>query len=370
MDKKDKIALRILSKWLKKGNMAMRMRNILPYSGLSYRERESVAKLLHNIVRWKRYYDFILEYHSMDKEPNNYIDLARNKIKIDRKIENVIPKEKFVAIRYSFSDYIANLLEEKFPELIEYLNSEPDTTLCVNLIKTTRERVLDILFEEGIRGKSSILETAVITESIARYSYVIRQGLAHVQDEASQLIAKITVSFGMRILDYCCGSGGKTLAMASITRNKAKLYAYDINKDKLLNLKKRMSIYRAKIKILWEKPKKKFEVVLVDAPCSGIGASRRNPEAKYISSCREYQIKQLEILKEASKVVKKNGYLIYAVCTFTPEETVEVSKIFLKKFKEFREVEVNYDMLKELDVGYLTSIPGGDIFYLSVFRRS
>ncbi|RLG59564.1 MAG: RsmB/NOP family class I SAM-dependent RNA methyltransferase [Candidatus Hydrothermarchaeota archaeon] len=367
MSKINEITIKIVEKWLRKGNMARCLRNVLPYTRLSLRERERIARAMHSIARWKRWYDFLIDYYELERSARTYVELATNKLKVDfEEAEKALPEEKRLAIRYSFSDYISGILEKNFPELIDYLNREPLTTLCVNLNKISREEAMDTLAEEGFKSKPLKLPTAILTEPIARYSSLIKEGKAHVQDEASQLVAKITSSLGRKILDYCAGTGGKTLAMASITRNVAKLYAYDIDKTKLDILKQRASLYKAKVKVIY-KLGKTFDVVLVDAPCSGVGVARRNPEAKYIDkkTCEEFAEKQLSILEEASKRVKKDKYLVYSVCTFTPKETTEVVDKFIARF-DFELYKIEHEGIKN---GF-TSLPEGDIFFIAIFKRA
>ena len=282
MDKKEKVAIAIIKKWFRKGNITRCMRDILPNSNLNLIDREEVAKIIHDIVRWKRWYDFLIEFYDMERNAETYFKIAINEYDLDyEKAEKEIPKEKYVAIRYSFSDFLANYLKNK-PEFINHLNKEAKTTLCINFNKGNKEKIIGILRNEKINAyESEYVETAILTESRARYSKVVKEGYAHIQDESSQLISKITANYGKKILDYCAGNGGKTLAIASITRNEADIYVNDVNERKLDILKKRAMLFNANVKMM---EKGKYDVVLVDAPCAGVGAARRNPEAKYIDS--------------------------------------------------------------------------------------
>ena len=133
------------------------------------------------------------------------------------------------------------------------------------------------------------------------------------------------------------------------------------------NLRKRAENYSADIK-LW-KNERDFDVVLVDAPCSGIGAAARNPVAKYQEDLKKYPKLQYEILEEVRNYVAKNGYLIYSVCTFNPDETHGVIDRFLKVNKNFKLENLKFEeeyMKKERD-GYFITL--GDIIYFSVMRR-
>lgn len=361
----EKVAEMIIYKYLKKGNLTRCMRDILPQSGLSDNERNEVAEIVHNFVRWKRLYRFIIEERNLEEKPRNYVKLF-----LEGAHENAssYPFE----YKYSLSDYMAEVLRDK-ENLAAYLNQKPPTTLCVNLNKSSTDEVIEKLKSEGIDAKKSILKTAVITSPHGRYSQIIKEKKAHVQDENSQLISLITVNLGNSILDYCAGNGGKTLSMASMSKNSKLIHCYDVSREKLKILKKRCEEYYAKAIINFEVPKNKFDVVLVDAPCTGVGVARRNPDAKYINGPEGYTNVQLEILKNAFKNVKDGGYLIYAVCSFLPEETDEV-------VKKFREIKDNIEVLsmekipmalhlEKNDLGFYTNIPNGDIFYISVVLK-
>ena len=356
----DKVAIAIIRKWLKKGNISRCMRDLLPSSSLNLIERERVAELIHKIVRWKRWYDFLMDYYNLEKIPENYVKIAKNEISFDyEEVEKNIPKGQYIAIRQSFSDFMAKIVKS-YPEFIKHLNEEAKTTLCVNFNKSSRAEVIEMLKKEGLQAKKSLLETSLITESRARYSQVVKKGFAHVQDESSQLIAKIVSMLGKKILDYCAGNGGKTLAMASITKNNATIHVHDENKNRLKTLERRALLYNAKIFPMNEN--EKYDVVLVDAPCTGVGAARRNPEAKYTASLNNFPEKQLEILKNASNFVK--SYLIYSICSFIPEETMVVEKL-----NGFKKIDFKLNGLKKTKNGFFTWLPEGDILFISILKR-
>lgn len=363
MDSKD-IAIKVISKYLKKNQMAMCLRDILPSSNLSLEERQNVADIANNVVRWKRLYDNILDEIGLTKSPEAYVNLALENKQNDWSTDNF-------EIKYSISSYVASILKNK-QDWIKYLNEKPPTTLCVNFNKSNTEEVIKILETEKLPAEKSNLETAILTSSIGRYSTVVKKNFAHVQDESSQLIAYITVSLGDNILDFCAGNGGKSLSIASISRNKKKLYAYDINFQKRLTLERRIKEFNADILII-EKPSNiKFDVVLVDAPCTGIGAARRNPEAKYIDGPEKYPETQQKILEEAAQKVKPNGFIFYTVCTFTPDETQEVVKKFSKE-KEFKISNLNKtaysQFLNKTRYGAYIFLPKGDIFFISILKN-
>ena len=356
----EKVAISIIKKWLRKGNIARCMRDILPNANLTFDERENVAKLIHSIVRWKRWYEYIMDFYGIEKTPANYLKIAKGDIRINEKeAEKSIPPEKFIAIRHSFSDFLAEFLKDK-PQFIHHLNKEAKTTLCVNWNKIDRKNAIKMLEKEEIKAYKGNIETSIITESKARYSNLVKNGYAHVQDESSQLIAKITTEYGSSILDYCAGNGGKTLAMTSLIKNKAAIYVHDANDAKIRVLKRRALMHDAKIKMF--DASKKYDAILVDAPCTGVGAARRNPEAKYVEGIDDFPMIQKMILDEAWKYLEKGGHLVYSICSFLPEEATAV--------EEYGEsIPLNEKGLKRYENGYITWLEEGDILFLSVVEK-
>ena len=355
MNKIDRIAARIISKYLRKGNMARAMRDILPRSGLSFEEREEVAKIVHSIVRYILYYDFLLERMNLDKSPKNYIALYHRNIDVDA------PKH----VKYSLSPELASVTPDEFLRII---NREPETTLCINLPRISRKEAIEKLKEEGFEAEPHVPESAVITNSAARYSSLVKGGLAMVQDASSQMVAKIAASLGSDILDYCAGSGGKTLAMHALFPKKI-YYAYDINRRKLDSLEKRASVWGMNVRVFFDGVNGQFSVVLVDAPCSGVGAAARNPEAKYQNEFDKFSNLQVTILNEAKKFVQSGGYLVYVVCSYTPQETEEVVMRFLNENEGFKVEKRNFEDKYFKLSRFGAYILAGDVFYMAILRR-
>ncbi len=358
----------VIERWLRKGNMAARMRDVLPKSGLSLEEREEVAEIVHSVVRWKKWYDFVMEHYSLPRKMETYVRLARSPQDWES-AENAVPGDRYTEIRYSFSPHMAELIDSEFPKLREYLNREPETVLCVNYNKATKDEVIESLESEGLKAEDSVVESAIITDSRARYSKAVGEGMAQVQDESSQLIAGITSGLGERILDYCSGNGVKTIAMASFRRNEGKIGAWDIDPKKREILKRRARRFSADIEVP-DAPEGKHDVVFVDAPCTGVGSARRNPEAKYIDGAGDFPDVQFSILNEAKGHVEENGYLVYCVCSFTPQETVAVVDRFLSENPDFSEKEIEEKHLRRMENGYLTDLPEGDVMYLCVMKKT
>lgn len=358
-------AEKIIAKYIRKGNMSRCLRDILPSSGLTKEQREQVADIVHDVVRWKKLYDYLLNEQGKQKNPEQYVRFAVEKIQDNSKVTSF-------EYRYSCSPYVAQLLKKK-PQWADYLNESPPTTLCVNNNTSSIHNITRILQSEKLPVKQGHLPTAILSASIARYSSVIQSYYAHVQDEASQLISLLAVEQGDTIMDFCAGNGGKSLAMASLTKNEKKLYAYEINIKKREVLKQRCNDYVASVEVCDHVPSTMFDVVLVDAPCTGIGAARRNPEVKYVQESGEFPSLQLRILNEAMHYVRPGGFLLYSVCTITPEETQHVTETFsethnmsLLPLKNSNHV----DLLETHRFGAYTHVPDGDLFFVCLFQVS
>jgi 16S rRNA (cytosine967-C5)-methyltransferase len=360
----EKVAVRVITKYLKKGNMARCLRDILPSAHLSRKQREDIADIVHMVIRWKHLFEHIIETQGLAASAETYVQLGMDGAQADAAL---YPFE----YRYSCSPYVAGILKD-LGDWAEYLNETPPTTLCVNFNKTTTEKVISMLQEESLAAERSLLQTALLTTSISKYSKVVQERYAHVQDENSQLVSFLASSLGNILFDFCAGNGGKSLAIASMTKNKKKLHAYEINATRRTTLKQRCSEYNANVIVEESLPKRKFDLVLVDAPCTGLGAARRNPEAKYIDGAGNFPQTQVSLLKQAETNVKAGGLLFYAVCTITPEETTGVIEKFINEngfsLLQLEDFQYNKYLLKNTN-GFVTSLPRGDLFFISVLKK-
>ena len=400
-EREKKVAVEIVQKYLRKGNMAMCMRDILPRSGFTREQRDSVARVVHRVVRWKRWYDYVLGLYMVEKTPDAYVEMAIGKHTVQEKEAKKMAVEEmgeteYLATRFSFSIYAAEAIKKVNGEWLAYLNREPETHLCVDISRVDVEYMVDMLKKEGMEARQHPqIESCVITQPGARYSTPVKNGLAIVQDVSSQTIAHLVANILLesrkggteetKMLDYCAGSGGKTIAtsfaLKKISRevkgktSRIEIHAYDINHQKLLALKKRAKQTHTDVHVHTEKPWGTYDLVLVDAPCSDLGAARRKPEAKYV---RKEDVERLvdvqkEILTEAEKRVKKGGYLVYCVCTVTPKETDHMVP-WVEKEWGLTAVEPAWgvdDVLTRWPrgKGYYTSSTGGDILFVSVMRK-
>jgi 16S rRNA (cytosine967-C5)-methyltransferase len=199
-----------------------------------------------------------------------------------------------------------------------------------------------------------------------------KSGLFEVQDASSQLVAEyLDVKPGMRVIDTCAGAGGKTLHLAALMENKGQIIAMDIYSGKLKELKRRAK--RAGAHNITTRPiessktikklKESADRVLIDAPCSGLGVLKRNPDAKWKLQpefLEKIKQTQSEILENYSKLVKKGGQLVYATCSVLPSENEKQVLHFLEKNEDFL-------FVKEKKVS--PSKSGYDGFYMALLER-
>lgn len=224
--------------------------------------------------------------------------------------------------------------------------------LRVNTVKAKRDKVLEALQSEGLAAEATPYSPWGIRlqdKAALNKHPLFLDGTLEVQDEGSQLLALLTgAKRGEIIVDFCAGAGGKTLAIGAMTANKGRIYAFDIAEKRLANLKPRMvragltNIHPERISSEHDprigRLNGKADRVLVDAPCSGLGTLRRNPDLKYRQS-PETVSKLLEqqhnILSAASALVKEQGRLVYATCSILPEENERQVERFLSEHPQF-----------------------------------
>lgn len=251
--------------------------------------------------------------------------------------------------RHNLPDWLADRLQaqlgDEFWSLAEALQQPAPLDLRVNTLKMKREEAQAKLLEAGIaaeptpfspwglrvQGKPALQKLALFAE-----------GAIEVQDEGSQLLALLTdPKRGEMVVDFCAGAGGKTLALGAAMRSTGRLYAFDVSGHRLDALKPRMArsglsnVHPAQIAHERDDRIKrlagKIDRVLIDAPCSGLGTLRRNPDLKWRQSpqsVKELQAKQGAILASAARLLKPGGRLVYATCSLLQAENEDVVAAF------------------------------------------
>lgn len=257
--------------------------------------------------------------------------------------------------RLNLPDWALPGLEERFAETLpreaEALAGTAPLDLRVNLLRGTRAAALAALAGEGIKAEPmpfSPWGLRVAGRKPIGSTKAYQSGLVEVQDEGSQLIAAITgAKPGMRVADLCAGAGGKTLAIAMTMANKGRITACDVSAPRLAGAARRFAragVDNAETHLLehgdrWGKRRAgQFDRVLVDAPCTGTGTWRRNPDARHrmgAEDLRELVAKQHEILSIGSELVKPGGLLVYATCSLLPEEDERQVDRFLAEHPAF-----------------------------------
>ena len=253
-------------------------------------------------------------------------------------------------LRHNLPDWLANALREQLPEtefwpLVAALSEPAPLDLRVNGLKARREDVQRTLADAGITAEPtphSPWGLRVQGKPALNKLEVFTSGAVEVQDEGSQLLALLLdAKRGEMVVDFCAGAGGKTLALGAAMRNTGRLYAFDVSGHRLDALKPRLArsglsnVYPAQI--AHERDDRvrrlagKIDRVLVDAPCSGLGTLRRNPDLKWRQSPQsvaELQAKQQAILASAARLLKPGGRLVYATCSLLAAENQAVAQAF------------------------------------------
>jgi 16S rRNA (cytosine967-C5)-methyltransferase len=276
------------------------------------------------------------------------------------------------------------------------LNQPAPLDLRVNALAGSREQALAGLKEAGIEAaptKLSPLGLRVVGRPALGQQPVFQQGLVEVQDEGSQLVALLADARpGQLVADFCAGAGGKTLALAGAMQNKGRLIACDVSAPRLERAVKRLrragvhNVERRaldKDAITWLKRQAgRFDRVLVDAPCSGTGTWRRNPDMKWRigpEDVAELQRVQADVLDRAAKLVKPTGRLIYATCSMLEAENEGAIASFLARRDDFRVLPVGDVWASVLsgacpvDGPYLRLTParhGTDGFFAAILERN
>ncbi len=252
-------------------------------------------------------------------------------------------------LRHNLPDWLAGPLREQlgdgFWPLAASLNEPAPLDLRVNTQKAKRDEVRDALDAAGIPSEATPFSPWGLRlqgkPAVNKLDLFVR-GSVEVQDEGSQLLALLTdAKRGEMVVDFCAGAGGKTLALGAAMRNTGRLYAFDVSGHRLEALKPRLArsglsnVHPAQIAHERDDRIKrlsgKIDRVLIDAPCSGLGTLRRNPDLKWRQSPKsveELQVKQAAILAGAARLLKSGGRLVYATCSLLAAENEVIAEAF------------------------------------------
>ncbi|MCX7744700.1 MAG: RsmB/NOP family class I SAM-dependent RNA methyltransferase [Flavobacteriales bacterium] len=295
---------------------------------------------------------------------------------IHRKAQLVLqdPAVRSLLPNWLFERFSQELGSEATERLMKIQNEEPPVFIRVNTLKTTEEELFQILISEGLAPERTGISNALKINNAARLfkTKAFYEGKYEVQDLHSQQISLIVAPQpGQRIIDACAGAGGKTLHLAALMRNKGKIIALDVSEKKLQELQRRLNkagvsmveSRRIDSKKVIKRLENSADVVLIDAPCSGTGVLRRNPDIRWLLDEMELnrlvQIQQ-ELLNDYVHCVKPGGKVVYSTCSILPSENEKQIEMFLQQHP-YSEVEFE----QRLDA----TSQGGDGFYVAVIRK-
>ncbi len=315
--------------------------------------------------------------------------------------ELAFPKEPIerLGVQYSYPDWMVREFlglygESETEQVLKSLNEPAPLTLRVNVLKTSVDQCQAELATQSIQTTRTKFSPfgLQLTRRLNVFSLnAFQDGKFEVQDEGSQILPMlIDPKPTAKVLDACAGAGGKSLGFAALMKNRGEIFASDTNGYRLKELKKRSRRAGAfnirpveveNLSDLAEKYRAYFDVVFVDAPCSGLGTIRRNPGMKWSvteETVNEVSEKQSMILAQCADLVKPNGRLIYATCTLLKEENEDIVLGFLSKNPKFS-LKLPETMLAQVGlmnarsgdfVKLMPHIHGTDGFFCAVMERA
>jgi len=375
------------------------------------RERATLAETVYAVLRKKLLFEALAQGGSGPRErrlailgfhgPRDFLKSALNdteKAWLDA-CDTVLPSGTGPGLldmhRHNLPEWLVAPLKAQlggeFWALVDALGQPAPLDLRVNALNAKRPQVQSELAKDGVKafetpfspwglridGKPAINKMEVFT-----------RGAVEVQDEGSQLLALLLdARRGEMVVDFCAGAGGKTLAIGATMRNTGRLYAFDTSAHRLEALKPRLArsglsnVHPAAIAHERDDRIKrlagKIDRVLVDAPCSGLGTLRRNPDLKWRQSPKaveELVAKQTAILQSAARLLKPGGRLVYATCSILPEENESIAHAFSEANKEFTSLpaaEILSNLGVEAAAGLCSGpVSGGDYLRLWPHRHA
>lgn len=363
------------------------------HRGLGPRERATLAETVYTVLRKKQLFDHFSPSGSGPKErrlailgfygPGDFLRSALTEQEVNwlDQCEKVNVADLMERHRHNLPEWLVQPLKDQlgdeFWPLVDSFNKGAGLDLRVNALNSKRSDMQKELAQLGIKalptpfspwglriaGKPALNKTDAFT-----------RGALEVQDEGSQLLAMLLdAKRGEMVVDFCAGAGGKTLAIGAAMRSTGRLYAFDTSAHRLDSFKSRQArsglsnVHPAVIAHERDDRVKrlsgKIDRVLVDAPCTGLGTLRRNPDLKWRQSpegVQEMVIKQTSILESAARLLKSGGRLVYATCSVLPQENEAIAEAFTERHDDFLVLNVG-EILSELKVDGAASLcSGGD----------
>ena len=352
------------------------------HRGFGPRERATMAETVYTVLRKKQLFDHFSPSGSGPKERRLAIlgfygpgDFLRSALSDQEKnwldqCEKIKPEDLMERHRHNLPEWLVQPLKDQFGTdfwpLVESFNQGAGLDLRVNTFKAKRDEVQKALAATGIKAVATPYSPwglRIAGKPALNKHEAFLRGDFEVQDEGSQLLALLLdAKRGEMVVDFCAGAGGKTLALGAAMRSTGRLYAFDTSAGRLDAFKSRLArsglsnVHPAAIAHERDDRVKrltgKIDRVLVDAPCTGLGTLRRNPDLKWRQSpqsVEEMAAKQAAILQSAARLVKSGGRLVYATCSVLPQENEAIAQAFSETNKDFAAMEAG-DILTGLKI--------------------
>jgi 16S rRNA (cytosine967-C5)-methyltransferase len=381
------------------------------HEALGQHERAFIAEAVFGVLRRKR----VLEHLTRQASPRRLLLawLARFDGISVREIASVVtPQESdwLIEVKAASLDGLPPAVLAELPDWVyerlagelghaealtlgRALQEPAPLDLRVNLVRTDRESALSRLRQSGIAAAPTPYSPVGIRvegkPAINRHPLFL-EGAVEVQDEGSQLIGYLLAPRRHDlVVDFCAGAGGKSLMLGAMMHSQGRVYAFDVSPGRLARLKPRLKrsglsnlhphLLRSEHDTKVKRLAGKIDRVLVDAPCSGLGTLRRNPDLKWRQSpegVEEMRVKQAAILHAASTLVKTGGRLVYATCSLLPEENEKIVDAFMAQYPAFEPLSCP-GLLEQQGIAIDTAermrlwphIHGTDGFFAAVFER-
>ena len=361
--------------------------------GLGPRERATMAETVYTVLRKKLLFDHLAPSGSGPKErrlailgfygPGDFLRSALTEQETNwlDQCEKVSPNDLMERHRHNLPEWLVQPLKDQlgaeFWPMVETLNLGAGLDLRVNTFEAKRADVQKELVKAGIKAVNTPYSPwglRIAGKPALNKNEAFMRGDFEVQDEGSQLLSMLLdAKRGEMVVDFCAGAGGKTLAIGASMRSTGRLYAFDTSAHRLDAFKSRLkrsglsNVHPAAIAHERDDRVKrltgKMDRVLVDAPCTGLGTLRRNPDLKWrqnLQAVDEMAVKQAAILQSASRMLKSGGRIVYATCSVLPQENEAIAEAFSAANPEFVPLSAG-EVLAELKVeGAAGLCSGGD----------
>jgi len=343
------------------------------HRGFGPRERATLAETVYTVLRKKQLFDHFAPSGSGPKErrlailgfygPGDFLRSALTEQEINwlDQCEKIKPEDLMERHRHNLPEWLVQPLKDQlgdeFWPLVESFNKGAGLDLRVNSFKAKRADVQKELAALGIKAVPTPYSPwglRIAGKPALNKMEAFKRGDFEVQDEGSQLLGHLLAPRrGELVVDFCAGAGGKTLAIGATMRSTGRLYAFDTSAGRLDAFKSRLArsglsnVHPAAIAHERDDRVKrlsgKIDRVLVDAPCTGMGTLRRNPDLKWRQNQQavdEMTVKQTAILQSAARLVKPGGRLVYATCSVLPQENEAIALAFSEANPDFLPLDV------------------------------